>query len=211
MHSDSLAKRVFLLAGILQAPDGTLWHSDGDTNYRLGKGPRISADSIDRSVVEKTIADLSENDMAESILKHYKKLMVTDTNGDNAKKLRTRVTELEANISKLAILLTQTTAPEALLRSIEAMEKERTAVMEELSIAEDLAREAKVLKTITIKDIKTLLADVVEDLADKEMNQEDLKDVLATIIEIVVLDATDFTAILTYKISGEALASPRGI
>ena len=204
------AKRVYLLAGILSAPDGTLWHSDGDDNYRLGKGPRISADSIDRAVVERAILDLSEDVMAESILKHYKQLMVKDSSIESAKKLRLRASELENSMGKLATLLTQTTAPDAILRSIETMEKERNEILDELSIAESLVLEAKVLKTVNIKDIKTLLAGVVEDLADKEINQEDLKDVLATIIDSVVLNANDFTANLTYKISGESLASPRG-
>ena len=48
-----------------------------------------------------------------------------------------------AGINQLAAFLIQTFTPDALLSSIEAMEKERNGIIEELSLAESLVLESQ--------------------------------------------------------------------
>ena len=68
------AKRVYLLAGLLVDAEGMNWHSDGDGYYRIGKGPRIKAESIENAIIEKVIADLSADNLSTAILNYYKEV-----------------------------------------------------------------------------------------------------------------------------------------
>lgn len=40
-----------LLSGLLEAPDGTAWHSDGCGYYRLAKGRKFKAERVDQAVL----------------------------------------------------------------------------------------------------------------------------------------------------------------
>jgi hypothetical protein len=118
---------------------------------------------------------------------------------------------LDSNITKLSGLLTQTTAPNALLRSIETIEKERELVKLQLDVAAEEEERAKVIALVTLKDIKEMLANIIEDVK-YEKSQDLIKDVLATFIESIVFDAANSTVSLTYRIGdgrGVKLASPR--
>ena len=68
---DVVVLRVYLLSGLLESPEGSKWHSDGDGNYRLGKGKRVKADILEQAVMEKVIASLSADDMVDAILNHF--------------------------------------------------------------------------------------------------------------------------------------------
>jgi site-specific DNA recombinase len=206
------SNRVYILAGLIESPDGIKWWSDGAGSYRLGKGPRIKAEIIEGAVIAKVIESLSADEMALSILKHYKNIAKKSENLDLSKKLRSKVTELNSNISKLSGLLTQTTAPNALLRSIEAFENEREVIKSQLEAVEEDEQRAKVITSVTLKDIKVMLANIIEDVK-YEKSQNLIKDVLATFIESIVFDAANSTVSLTYRIGdsrGVKLASPRG-
>ena len=205
------AKRVYLLSGLLVDEMGASWHSDGDGSYRVGKGTRIKAESVESAVIEKVIADLSDDEMSMAILNHYKEVARKTGNVDVTKRFRLKVTELESNISKLVKLLPQTTAPEALLRSIETLEKERESATLQLEASIENEQSAKVMKALSLKDVKTMLSSIIEDVRN-EKNQDIIKDLLATFIDSIVLDAATFAASMTYKIShsGNKVASPRG-
>ena len=207
----SRAKRVYLLSGLLVDEMGAIWHSDGDGSYRVGKGPRIKAESVESVVIEKVIADLSADEMSTSILDHYKEVANKKGDVNVSKRLRSKVTELKSNISKLVSLLTQTTSPDALLRSIETLEKEQVSATLQLEEYLEFEKSAKVMKALSITDVKRMLSNIVEDVRN-EKNQEIIKDILATFIQSIVLDATTFNASMTYKIShtGDKVASPRG-
>ena len=206
------AKRVYLLAGLLVDDKGAAWHSDGDGYYRIGKGPRIKAESVERAVINKVVENLSKDDLSTAILNHYKKAAKKTDIADVSKRLRSRVAELDSNISKLAGLLIQTTAPEAILRSIETLEKERESAALQLEEVMEVEESAKVLTELSLKDVKAMLLNIIEEVKN-EKNQDNIKDVLGTFIQSIVLDAATFSASVTYKFpshTGDKVASPPG-
>ena len=206
------AKRVYLLAGLLVDAEGMNWHSDGDGYYRIGKGPRIKAESIENAIIEKVIADLSADNLSTAILNYYKEVANKTVSVGISKRLRSRVIELDSHISKITELLIQTTAPEALLRSIETFEKERELASLQLEAAIEVEQGTKLMKELSLKDIKVMLLNIVNDIKN-EKNQDNIKDVLATFIQSIVLDADTFSASMTYKFpshTGDKVASPRG-
>ena len=132
---------------------------------------------------------------------------------DTSKKLRSAIKEIDTKIEKLTGLLTETTAPDALLRSIEKLEIERKAVAEELKIVEEESQSTSVYKNLTRGHVRTMLKTVIENLEYTE-NRESLKDAINALVEIVVLDPASLTASVTYRVgpqSGDNMASPRGL
>ena len=126
--------------------------------------------------------------------------------------MKSKVTELDSNITRLTGLLIQTTEPQALLRSIETLEKDRRSAVIQLEAALDAEQSSKTMKALSTKDVKAMLNGIIDNLQN-EKNQNIIKDMLATFIESIVLNAADFTITLTYRISnnrGVKLASPRG-
>ena len=82
----------------------------------------------------------------------------------------------------------------------------------QLDDAAEEEQRAKVIRSVTLKDIKVMLAGIIEDVKN-EKNQDIIKDVLATFIESIVFDAASLTVSLTYRLSdgrGVKVASPRG-
>ncbi len=67
------AKRVYLLAGLLYAPSGERWTGCSGA-YRLGKGARVQADSVDRAVVAEVLRALEADDLAGAIAEHFQRL-----------------------------------------------------------------------------------------------------------------------------------------
>ena len=208
----SRAKRVYILAGLLVDDQGTAWHSDGDGYYRLGKGPRIKAESVESAVIEKVVENLSKDDLSMAILEHYKKVSKQTNNANASKELRSKIALSDSNISKLIELLIKTTEPDALLRSIEALEKERKSALLQLEEILKVEKSTKIIKDLSLKDIKTMLLSIVQEVKNKK-SQNNIKDVLATFIQSIVLDAITFSASVTYKFpghTGDKVASPRG-
>ncbi|MCK7495745.1 MAG: recombinase family protein [Comamonadaceae bacterium] len=110
------ARRVYLLAGLLMAPDGSPWNGDGGA-YRLGKGVRIQADSVERAIVARVVDDLQSEPMAAAIATHYRDLAKTmDKRPNEAAPMKRRIAEIDMKTSRLADLMSETSAPNALLR-----------------------------------------------------------------------------------------------
>ena len=204
--------RVYLLSGLLESPEGSKWHSDGDGSYRLGKGKRVNADAIEQAIMEKVITSLSADDMVDAILNHFHNIAKQRESKDTSKKFRSAIKEIDIKIEKLTGLLTETTAPDALLRTIEKLETERKAVAEELKIVEEESQSTAVYKNLTRSHVRTMLKTVIENLEYTE-NKESLKDALNALVDNVVLDPASLTASVTYQVgpqSGDKMASPRG-
>jgi site-specific DNA recombinase len=199
--------RVYLLSGLLVAPDGAPWNGDGGF-YRLGKGTRISAEAVDKAIVGKVIERFSSDEMAEEIAAHYRRLAerAVDT-GQETAAMRRRMAEIERRIAKLTALLAETTAPGALLRQIEAMEAERDALASSLEGCEGETRAARAMRNLSASDVKRMLTAIAEDL--NAARPEDLQDTLRQILERVVLDPDTFDAVITYRIAPASKAGSR--
>lgn len=190
--------RVYLLSGMLAAPDGTMWNGDSGF-YRLPRGKRIAAESVERAVVERVIAAFSSDELAASIAEHYRKLAEpAKAAGNEVAAMRRKIDDTEKRIARLANLVAETTAPEALLRQIETMEAERAAQIKTLDALTADAGVLRPLRNIGAEDVKRLLAGVAEDM--NAANPESLRDTLRQVVERVALDPETFEASISYRI-----------
>ncbi|WP_367186081.1 recombinase family protein [Methylotenera sp.] len=207
---DRVAKRPYILSGLLQNTDGIMFVSDGDGAYRAGKGKRMNAEAVEKAVLRKVFADLQGDDYAAAILEHYKKQLAGVKDSDaEIKYIAKKVSEIDSNNLRLSDLLTKTSAPDALLRAIETNEIERIALTERLNALKGEAELSRDYKKLTLKDIKVMLNNIVDSFEDKAA--EDIKAMLKTIVETIILDTASLTISITYKLkSGVELASPRG-
>lgn len=204
------ARRVFLLSGLLVSTAGEKWHGDSDS-YRLAKGRRISAEVLERTIVERIMADMQSDTMAERIAAHYRKIAGDRQSASDPAAIRRRISEAERKATRLTDLLADTSAPAALLRQIEALETNRDSLLEELKDAEQERAESTTLRNITRKDVQRMLGQLAEDM--NEADPEALRDTLNQLVESIELDASTFDAVVAYRIvpvkTGEQVASPR--
>ena len=206
------AKRVYLLAGLLYAPNGERWTGDSGA-YRVGKGARVQADSVDRAVVAEVMRALEADDLAGAIAEHFQRLSKErEKSVADPGALKRRMTEIDKKTTKLADLLTETTAQAALLRQIESLEKERDGIEVKLASMESERAAMKVCADITPDTVRRLLRSILDDLND---NPDGLRDAVHQLIERIELSPETFEAVLYYRIcplvkSGELVASPRG-
>ncbi len=204
------AAGTYLLTGLLVTPDGQRWHADGQGSYRLGKGKRINAAEVDRAVLDCVQADIAGEAFARAVLEHYRAESKPAARDGARSKLAARLAEIDRQSSKLSDLLAETTAPSALLRSIEKLEAERETIVGQLdaAVADEKTRAA--LRSLTLDEVKRFLAGIVSQI---DAEPELLKEAIMGIIDSVTLDPATFEAQITYKIAnliGDKVASPRG-
>ena len=126
--------------------------------------------------------------------------------------LKRRITEIDTKTTKLADILTETTARSALLRQIESLERERNNIEARLASMESERAAMKACTNITPDTVRRLLRTILDDLND---NPDGLRDAIHQLIERIELSPGNFEAVMYYRISpliksGELLASPRG-
>ena len=190
--------RVYLLSGILVAPDGSMWNGDSGS-YRIPRGPRIAAESVERGIVERVVARFSSDEMAAEIAEHYRKLSAPAKDvGREAGAQKKKAADIEKRIARLAALLSETSAPEALLRQIEGLEIERAGVLSSLDSLVADASVVRALRNVSVEDVKRMLAGVVADL--NAARPESLRDALRQVLDRVVLDPVTFDAVITYRV-----------
>lgn len=206
-YRTKLSSGTYLLTGLLVTSDGTRWHVDGEGSYRLGKGKRIKAEDVDRAVMECVRRDIASDAFAKAVLAHYQANAQPENRSKQAAKMAARISELQKQTHRLADLLSQTTAPEALMRSIEKMEAERDDLVQKLEAQKSEDALNAGLRALTLAQVKTFLASI-----DFGSSPELIKDALTGIVDSVTLDPSTFEARIKYKvtnITGDKLASPR--
>ena len=207
------SKRVYLLAGILFDPEGLPWSGDSGF-YRLGKGVRIQACSVEQAIVTRVVEDMQSEPMAAAIAAHYHTLAkATEKKPDETATLKRRIIEIDKKTARLADLMSETSAPGALLRQIEELEEQREECVRSVDSAKVDQAATRVLKEIGVSDIRRMLRAIAHDM--NATDPEEFKDSLCQAIEKVELSPDTFEAVINYRFgpaikSGEWMASPRG-
>ena len=196
----------------MTAPDGSQWHGDGG-NYRLGKGVRICADALERSVVHEVCEAMKSDEMATGIAAHYRRLRAAAKTPAETAAMKKRIAEIDRKTARLADLISETSAPDALLRQIEALEEEREKIAASIEGIEADKAAARALREITAADVKQFLHKVAENM--NAASPEELRDALRETVEKVILTPDTFSAEIYFRLapaskSGERVASPRG-
>ena len=208
------AKRIYLLAGLIESPDGQAWQGDSGA-YRLGKGVRVQSDAVDAAVVDSVLATMESDEMAKAIAAHYKKIArKKDAEAEDVGKLRRNVAEIDRKISQLADLMTETTAQSALMRKIEALEEERDALVVRIERVDAEAETQKRFAELSLSDVRRFLRMLSDEIRAAKDPAAD-RDLLKQMVEKVVLSPDSFEAKVILRFSapvktGELVASPRG-
>lgn len=200
-------KRTYVLAGLV-AWQGTPWHGDSG-NYRYGKGRKIEAERLERAVLARLGEDLQKPSMVRELTERIKSAYAAEQDPGEGRKLDREIAELTRRIERLGQLLSETTAPQALLRSIEGWEESRAKLQarrDGIAAAAEVARAAKAVREA---DVRQVLARMAEDLA--EATSETLKQVVGRFISAIDLDPVSYACTIKYRLeTGDKMASPRG-
>lgn len=201
---------AYLLPGLLVTPDGKRWHVDGEGFYRVGKGRRINAAEVDKAVLDVVARDIAGDAFAGAVLDHYRQQANPATRDTARAKLAARLAEIDRQSEKLAGLLGETSAPQAILRTLEKLEAERESIVCQLDAVAADEKTRAALRNLKLDDVKRFLAGIASQM-DAEPGL--LKEAIGSIVDKVVLDPTSMEAVVTYKIAnltGDKVASPRG-
>ncbi|OZA06762.1 MAG: hypothetical protein B7X95_01410 [Methylophilaceae bacterium 17-44-8] len=204
-----VAKRTYLFSGILKSPEGENWKGDGG-DYRLGKGKRIKSQILETAIIKQVVEDLNSDDVAEKLLIHYKSQVQKYETKNLSADIKKQILAIDAQVTKLADLLAETTKPAALLRKIEELENKREQLEIDLETELQEEKNNRVYKQASKPDIKSALRSLAEEIAE---DNENLKDALTQIIKEIVLMPDASSAVISYNLthkSGLQLASPRG-
>lgn len=202
--------RTYLLAGLIQSPDGQGWFGDSGY-YRLGKGKKLLADNVDKAVLDIVMAKLQDENLAKEILQHYKSVGKKRTSNKELTSLRATIADLDKQAGILADLIPQTTKPQALLRKIEEIEQRRESLEQQLEDVEHEEAISKALRELTVADVKKVLGAIA---LDHENDSEKLKAVIGQFVEKVTINPVTVEASVTFRINnitGVKMASPRGV
>ncbi len=201
-------KSDYLLSGLLMTPDGKMWHGDGEGFYRAGKkSRRIRQDLIERAVVKALGQDLVSSSFVRELVAEARRISSPPPES-KLKALRKQITDLTIKIDRLASLAAETDTPRPFLDQIEANERIRTKLVDELASLELDQESAEVLRAIGESDVKAMLAVMAEHLA--MVDREAMKEMLGGLLEKVELCPTSFNSRLHYRFAtGDLLASPR--
>jgi site-specific DNA recombinase len=198
----------YLLAGLVQTPDGRAWHGNAG-NYRVG-GSNIKAELLEESVLQQLAIDLRGDAMVK-IMTDTARAAQQPGDGHELQALQAALREIDQRIDKLTGLLEETDTPAPLLRRIEDLEKSREETYQRCTRLEEETQRAKALASVKESDVRRMLTALSEDMA--MLDRDHLKDFIKSMVEAVSLDPSTRAGEIRYRISpgsGVMLASPRG-
>ena len=196
-----------LLTGMLVNAEGDAMHGDG-LYYRAGK-KSVKAARVDGAVLEKVADDLRSDAFCKALVKSARKAASRTDDGAELEAAQKEIRSIDSKIDKLSNLLAETTATATLLRKIESLEQERASIASRLEMAETATKQARALREIEEKDVRSILNGIADSL--NELDRDDLKDILSGLIDRIVFDFSNLECCINYKIpvkSRELVASP---
>jgi hypothetical protein len=203
------------LSGLLVSPDGQAYSGEwygGAGYYRLGKGAKVKADTLDHAILAQVFADLASPMTAARIAQEMRRQAAPQGKPRDLSALRKRLADLDRKAAKLLDLLVEAEdAAPAYRRAIAQCEQDRAAVQAELEAAAAETRTAEVVALWTPSDVQRLLTHLREDL--EQDGTEAKRRVLTELLERVEFDANSREATLHYRldmapVTGVNLASP---
>jgi DNA invertase Pin-like site-specific DNA recombinase len=204
----------YLLTGLLKTPDGQPWYGDGKgTYYRVyregRKGKWVPREALETAVVRHVVADLTSPIFVRALLKEARKIQ-SNLPVDPTLPLRDRIAEITRQTTRAMTLAVQLDNPGPALQMVNDLEKERAALATEIQRQE---QEQAQQQSLAMMD-ETMIRQFLEGLAEtlELSDREAMKDALAALIEVILLDPDTQAAEITYKIdvsNRNSLASPR--
>ena len=204
----------YLLTGLLKAPDGTNWRgSDGGAGgyYRLGKGKRIKASTIEDAVIEQLKHEARSPVFIKSLVDASRK-QFDDRKKDVALPgMKKELSEFDRKIERLTGMLADISDPQPLLRQIETYEAKRNDLCVQVIKREEEAQQVAKVKLLGVTQVEKILRLFMDEFESADRMR--MRELLKVIIGQISMDETARSFQTTYRIAtmtGLIMASPRG-
>lgn len=197
----------YLLSGLLVTPAGAAWHGDRG-NYATAGG-HVRAEDLEAAVLEQLATDFSQKEVVEAFTREVRAIQDAMQDAKDLAAAKDALAAVEKRQRRLLALLEEADEPQALLRQVDASERERRAAVERIARAEDALVDARVVTAVTEEEVRQLLAGMAGALA--ELPREALKDALRGWLSRVELDPVTRAGRITYRLAlaRDKVASPR--
>ena len=197
-----------LLTGLLKAPDGKAWWSDGPAAYRYGKAKRVSRPDLDRAVTEAVLEHLQGPVFVRALTRAAVAMAKQDAGVVDLEAAERDLADLDARMAKLLALVTEVKDPTPLLRQVETLEVSRNVLIAKKTELQERAARSRSWADVNEGSIKVALRGLAERLA--EQPTEKMREVLVQLADQVTLDPANLACEIRYRVKGSLMASPRG-
>ena len=215
-----LRESPLLFTGLLQAPGGAPWHSDGCGYYRLasgiGKGRKIGAARIEGAVLERLAQDLSSDEAVARLLASMRELASGDgpVDGRRIAGLERKVAALTQQIGRTVDLAARLDDPAPVLRRVRDLEHARAHLIDELAELRargDQLRQAEQIGPEQVRALLCRLLAQIREAASESETRAAARVSLHEVLERIELDVAASSVRLHYAVlTGDKVASPRG-
>lgn len=209
-----LRESPLLLTGLLVAPDGGAWHSDGCGHYRLGKGRKISATRLESAVLGRLADDLAGDTAVQRMHQAMQALAGGEpVDGRRLTGMERKISTLTTQIGRTVDLAAQLDDPAPVLRRVQDLEHQRAQLVDELGQLRQQREQLACAAQITLDDVRGLLRRFMGEISELAQNDErraEARLALHQVLERVELDPLSSVARLHYAVqTGDTVASPR--
>lgn len=201
-------KTPLLLAGLVHAPDGRVWHGDGGGCYRLGKGKRIDARRLESAVLDRIEADLLADATVDRILQALRSINDDPVDGRTLAGLEKRIANLTAQIGRTVDLASRIDDPAPVLRRVADLEAMRARLVDELNGLRARAGSQGDAAKIGPDDVRRLLAGLLAEIR-QSVDDPIARQVIAQVVEKIELDPENLSCRVHYavEVTGDKMAS----
>ncbi|MCC6800431.1 MAG: recombinase family protein [Anaerolineae bacterium] len=198
-----------LLSGLVLAPDGRVWHSDGCGAYRLGKGRKIAVQRLEAAVLAKLQADLSSDEAVGHVMQALQADQGGRVDGRSVAALERRIAGLTQRIGRTVDLAAQIDDPAPVLRQVANLEASRAALVDELAAMHARLHQQQHAAVVTPADVRLALDALFADIRDRAaQHAPDVRMALTEVLERVELDPATLACRLHYAVrTGDKVAS----
>lgn len=202
-----------LLTGLVTAPDGSAWHSDGCGFYRLGKGKKIAAERLERAILQCLKADLQSDTAVSRILQSIAELDDEPIDARRLAGMERRIAGLTTQIGRTVDLASQIDDPTPVLRRVADLEHERARLVDELAGWRQRKERQAAAVTFGAAEVKMMLNRLFGEIAraaEDEALRAEARQAIAEVVERIELDPLTLSARVHYAVAtGDKVASPR--
>ena len=203
-----------LFSGLVVAPDGTTWHSDGSGCYRYGKGKKISAKRLERALLARIEEDVMDEEAIEVVRAALADVGDEIPTPQRIQGIERRIRNLTAQIGRTVDLAAKIEDPAPVLRRVEDLEHSRAVLIEELTELRAAAERVATADQVTLDDVRVMLRRMFEEMATlaEAGDVAPARQALGALVERVVLEPTTLTAHVDFCVdtTGDKVASRRG-
>jgi hypothetical protein len=179
---------ALLLTGLLRTPAGKPWHGNRTARaevYRASIGKRtrsILTTKVDAAVIDTVARDLQSSDFVAAAVKATRDKFALVHTAEIAE-AQNEIVALELRASKFLDMAAELETPAPMLRKVDELERQRTAIERRIAAWEKDDEAARALANITDSQVRKMLAPLAEEM--RLYDRAELRDFLGSILDRV--------------------------